>query len=117
MTKLDGIGILFFARLNAVLMGLVGFICGILYSFGGALIDALASAGWVTTSETPGLAYGTVFAFGALVGMPGLFALTGFAYGAVTAVLFNLTVKFGARWILPTVGAVSLSYRQSSSQS
>ena len=71
MTKLDGIGILFFARLNAVLMGLVGLICGILYACGGALVDVLVSIGWVTISGTPGLTHGTVFAFGALVGMPG----------------------------------------------
>jgi len=112
MKKLEGIGILFFARLNAILVGLAGLICGILYSFGGAIIDALVSAGWVTTSETPGLAYGTALAFGALVTMPVLFALAGFAYGAVAAVLFNLAVRLGGRWIRPLVGIMRLRYTE-----
>ena len=44
-----------------------------------------------------------------LVAMP---ALAGFAYGAVAAVLFNLAVKLGGRWICPLVGAVRLNYRE-----
>ena len=54
-----------------------GLVCGILYAFGGALIDLL----------TVGLNAGTLMAFGALVGMPLIFAALGFVFGWVIALL------------------------------
>lgn len=94
MKPVKKLNVLSLAVLQAILLGLAGLLCGILYSFGGLIIDALVSLGWVTTSETPGLSYGTVLAFGALIGMPLIGAVAGFCLGIVEAFLFNWT----ARW-------------------
>ena len=87
-----------FALFQAWLTALLGLVCGILYSFGGFLIDAGVSLGWVSGEAwgTPGLSYGTVLAFGALIGMPVIFAVIGFLGGLLEAVLFN--------WISPWIG-------------
>ena len=53
-------------------MIVVGFACGVVYSVGGLISDAL----------TTGLNEGTALAFGALIGMPVLFGVAGFAAGA-----------------------------------
>lgn len=46
--------------------------------------------------STPGLSFGTVLAFGALIGMPIIFGIVGFFGGIVEALLFNLfTAWFG----------------------
>lgn len=84
MAKITKIGIIFLAKLLAVIMGVAGMICGILYSFGGLVYDFF----------TIGLNWGTVLAFGALIGMPIIFAIAGFIAGAIGAVLYNLA----ARW-------------------
>ena len=91
MTKINPFS---FARFQAVLGALLGLIAGIFYSFGGLIIDTLVTLGWVTTSETPGLSLGTVLAFGALIGMPIIFATFGFIVGLIEAFLYNLF----ARW-------------------
>ena len=111
MVKFQKIGGLSFARLNAVLMALIGLIAGMLYPFGGAIIDGLVSAGWVISSETPGLAYGTVLAFGAIIGMPVLFSLIGFAYGAVAAFLCNVAAKSVGGWIRALIGEVRIEFK------
>ncbi len=41
MAKLKKIGILFFAKLQAVIMAVVGLMVGILYSFGGFIYEAV----------------------------------------------------------------------------
>jgi hypothetical protein len=51
----------------------VGLACGVLYSVGGLIVDLM----------TIGLNWGTAMAFGALVGMPILFAALGFVCGAL----------------------------------
>jgi hypothetical protein len=48
----------------------------------------------VTTSETPGLSYGTVLAFGALVGMPAIGAVCGFVVGIVGSFLYNMVTRW-----------------------
>ena len=53
----------------------VGLVCGVLYSFGGLVVDLL----------TIGLNLGTLMAFGALVGMPLVFGTFGFFCGALIA--------------------------------
>ena len=52
-----------------------GLVCGVLYSVGGVVVDFL----------TIGLNWGTVMAFGSLVGMPAIFGALGFLLGAITA--------------------------------
>ncbi len=69
-----------FARLQAILLALVGACAGILYSFGGALYDIL----------TTGLNTGSYLAMLALVGIPVLFGLSGLILGLIEAALFNL---------------------------
>jgi len=83
-----------YALFQSLLLGLIGLCCGILYSLGGLLIDGLVSLG-IASSEywsTPGLSYGSILAFGALVGMPLIFAAFGFLLGMVEAVLYNLLI-------------------------
>jgi hypothetical protein len=65
-----------FARWGAVL----GLACGVLYAFGGMVIDLL----------TVGLNGGTALAFLALVGMPALFGAAAFAAGGLAGVLVKL---------------------------
>ncbi len=84
-----------FAVFQAILLTPLGLLAGILYSFGGFGIDTLVSLGWIETMETPGLSSGTLLAFLALIAMPAITAVVGFAVGLVEALLYNL---FG-RWI------------------
>lgn len=95
MNKLKKINTLSFAKFQALLMGLTGVLFGILYSFGGLFIDTLVSLEIVSPelASTPGLSFGTVLAFGALIGMPLLFVFIGFLFGIIEALLFNLVAK------------------------
>ena len=85
-----------FALFQAFLLFLIGVLCGILYSFGGLIIDSMVSLGWLSPEkmETPGLSYGTVLAFGALIGMPLIGAGIGFATGIIEAILYNIYAYF-----------------------
>lgn len=74
------IGTYALAQPFAVGMAIIGFICGILYSFGGAIYD------WVNGQ----LGFGTVLAFMAIVGMPIMFATAGFIVGLISTFLYNL---------------------------
>jgi len=80
MTKVKKVGILSFAKLQAVLLALVGLIAGIIYSFGGVIYD-LVTTGSVNR--------GTALAFLALLGMPVTFAAFGYTLGFVEAFLYN----------------------------
>jgi hypothetical protein len=80
MAKLKKIGVLFLAKLQAVIMAFVGLIAGILYSFGGAIYDVLT---------TGSVNSGTALAFLALIGMPIVSATFGFIVGAIGAFLYN----------------------------
>ena len=93
MAELKRIIVFSFAKFQAILMALVGLIAGILYSFGGFAIDVLVSIGWISSSETPGLSFGTVLAFGALIGMPIIFAAFGFMTGLIEAFLYNIYAR------------------------
>jgi hypothetical protein len=90
MEKLTKIKVFSFAKFQAILMALIGLLAGILYSFGGLIYDALVSSGWINSDSTPGLSYGTILAFGALIGMPIISAILGFLLGFVEAILYNL---------------------------
>lgn len=89
MTK-KKIKIFKFALFQGFLGMLLGLLAGIIYSFGGLILDILVSLEWITTDETPGLSYGTILAFGALIGMPLIFGAIGFFAGIIQAILFNL---------------------------
>jgi len=98
------IRILSFAIFQAVMASLLGLLAGILYSFGGLAIDTLVSIGWISSPSTPGLSFGTVLAFGALIGIPIIFAAFGFVLGLIEAFLFNIL----ARWF----GWINLDFEQ-----
>jgi len=61
----------------------LGLVCGVLYSIGGVVVDLL----------TIGLNWGTVLAFGALLGMPVIFAMFGFFLGALIAFITQSVAK------------------------
>lgn len=86
MATVKKIGVLSSSKLLGVLMGLVGLIAGIVYSFGGAIYDVFT---------TGSVNFGTALAFFALIGMPIIFAIPGFIVGAIGAFLYNLA----AGWI------------------
>jgi hypothetical protein len=94
MAKIDNINPLSFATFQAVLFALLGLLAGVIYSFGGLAIDSLVTLGWMTTTETPGLSYGTVLAFGALIGMPLIGLMAGLITGFIEAILFNIVAKW-----------------------
>ena len=71
-------------------MAFVGLIAGVVYSFGGAIIDVLVSNEWMISASTPGVSSGTALAFLALIGMPVYFAVFGFIAGAIGALLCKL---------------------------
>jgi hypothetical protein len=93
MVTIETIGVVSLARTLGALMGLVGLGTGILYSFGGAVIDVLVSYELITTSETPGVSWGTVLAVGALPATPIISGTVGVISGAVVAVLYNSVSK------------------------
>ena len=87
MAKLQYIGVLFTAKLAALSMGVLGLVAGIFYSFGGFFFELF----------TGSLNEGTALAFLALLGMPLLFAASGFVAGAVVAIIYNLASRLGVR--------------------
>jgi hypothetical protein len=94
MPKSKKIDLFSFTKLHTLIGALAGLILGIIYSFGGLIIDTLVTLGWITSQETPGLSQGTLLAFGALIGMPAIFAIFGFIVGIIGAILYNLFSKF-----------------------
>lgn len=96
MIKINKLGMFSFGKFQAVIFAIIGLIAGILYSFGGLIIDVLVSNGRIssTSAGSSGLSYGTVLAFGALIGMPIIFASVGFIAGFIEAYFYN---QF-ARW-------------------
>ncbi len=83
MAKLRRLGVLFSAKLQAIMMACVGLVAGILYSFGGAVYELFTAT----------LNSGTALAFMALIGMPLLFGAAGFVAGGIGAVFYNLLAR------------------------
>ena len=94
MRRIKRIRVLSFAKFQAFLGAIIGLICGILYSFGGLIVDVLVTMGWMNSSETQGLSNGTVIAFGALNGMPIIFLIAGYLLGIIEAILYNFSTKW-----------------------
>ena len=65
----------------------LGLVLGVIYAFGGLLIDLF----------TIGINPGTWMAFGALFGMPALFGAGGAVLGAVVGGLIRITRRGGRR--------------------
>ncbi len=84
MATLESIGVLFSAKLQAIVMAGVGLVAGILYAGLGAIYDVFKGQ----------LGFGTALAFLAIIGMPILFAAFGFIAGALGAFVYNAF----ARW-------------------
>ena len=98
------IKIMSFAKFQGAIGLVIGLMAGILYAFGGLIIDAMVSLQWITTNETPGLSFGTILAFGALIGMPVIGGVLGFVIGFIEGVLFNVL----ARWL----GHLEINFEQ-----
>ncbi len=81
------------AKLNAILGAYAGLVAGILYSVGGLIIDSLVTMQVISTTETPGLSQGTILAFGALIGMPIIFAFWAFILTLIGAKFYNMFAK------------------------
>ncbi len=96
MEKVQKIKVFSFAKFQAILLTFVGLVCGILYSVGGFMIDLLVTVGVFSSGfmSTSGLGFGTVLAFGALIGMPIIFAIFGYILGIIESILFNFFVKY-----------------------
>ena len=94
MEKIKKLGVFSFAKFQAFMGLLIGLLCGILYAFGGFIIDTMVTLEWITSNETPGLSYGTILAFGALVGMPLIGIIVGFVFGLIQAVFYNMVSKW-----------------------
>jgi hypothetical protein len=104
MAKVKKINVLAYAKVQAIMAALAGLLTGIIYAFGGLIMDILVSAGWITSSETPGLSFGTVLAFLAIPVMPIYFWVIGLATGIVGAILYNKTSK----WF----GGIDMNFKQ-----
>jgi hypothetical protein len=86
MAKLKRLGILFFAKLQALVFAAFGLLAGLVYAFGGLAIDISENV----------VGTGTALAFMAIAGMPALFGAVGFVVGALGAVAYNLLAgRFG----------------------
>ena len=92
--KRNKLNILAFAKFQAILFGLIGLFLGILYSFGGLILDVSVSMHWLQSEETSGLSYGTFLAFGALILMPLIGILIGFFTGIIEALLYTIWTQW-----------------------
>ncbi len=76
------------ATWTGILGACLGLLSGVLYSVGGFFVDLF----------TIGLNWGTVLAFGALIGMPVVFGAFGFVAGALVALILGGVVAVRTRF-------------------
>ena len=93
MARVTRTKVLNVAKFEAVLFALFGIVAGILYSFGGLIIDVLVSVGWVSSTSTPGLGFGTALAFGALLAMPVIFLISVSLMRIIGAFLYSMVAQ------------------------
>ncbi|WP_431158514.1 hypothetical protein [Winogradskyella poriferorum] len=91
--KIKALNPLSFGKFQAVMGLIIGLVCGIIYAFGGLIIDTLVTLELITSNETPGLSIGTFLAFGALIGMPLIGVFFGFLAGIIQAFVYNMFTK------------------------
>lgn len=84
MEKANKIDIFLYAKLQGIIVGLIGLFCGVLYATIGTIIDL----------STIGLNAGTALAYLAIIGMPIFFAVFGYVTGLVSAALYNCCSKW-----------------------
>ncbi len=94
MSKINRLNIISYATFQATIVAGLGLVLGVVYAFGGLILDILVTLDWVTSTETPGLSLGTLLAFGGVVGMPLVFMAAGFVLGIIQALLYNLFAKW-----------------------
>lgn len=80
MKKDTRLSLIALTKLHVIVFTFVGLLAGILYSFGGLVYDAAMGS----------LGYGTVLAFGALIGMPMIGAIVGIVARIVEWLLFRI---------------------------
>jgi hypothetical protein len=88
--------VLNYMKFCGMLGAIIGLVFGIFYAFGGLIIDFMVSVNLLapSTMGTPGLGAGTLLAFGALIGMPAIFAVVSIVLGMVLAGGYNLLSYF-----------------------
>lgn len=88
--------VLNYMKFCGMLGAIIGLIFGVFYSFGGLIIDSMVSVNLLSpaTWGTSGLGAGTLLAFGALIGMPALFAAGSVILGIVLAGGYNVMNYF-----------------------
>ena len=94
MSKINRLNIISYATFQATIVAGLGLVLGVVYTFGGLILDILVTLDWVPPTETPGLSLGTLLAFGGVVGMPLVFMAAGFVLGIIQALLYNLFAKW-----------------------
>jgi hypothetical protein len=99
MVKVRQLRVIAFAKFQGLFASLLGLVAGLLYFLVGFIVDVLVSADIIsaTSYSTEGLSVGTVLAFGAIAIMPLIFALLGFVFGLIEALIYNVYAGwFGA---------------------
>ena len=94
MSKINRLNIISYATFQATIVAGLGLVLGVVYAFGGLILDILVTLDWVPPTETPGLSLGTLLAFGGVVDMPLVFMAAGFVLGIIQALLYNLFAKW-----------------------
>ncbi len=103
-TQIAKLGLKDFILFSGFIGLLLGALLGLIYTGGGFIIDCLASLNLISEESTsaPGLSYGTILAFGALLGMPIIFGIIRLAIDLVSAPLFN--------FIAPSIGGLPFTF-------
>lgn len=99
---LKSIGVLSCGKVLGILYALLGLLIGLPIAFF-SLIGAVASTG-SAQSGSDGLIFETLFGVGAVIFLPILYGIIGFAGGLISAFLYNLKVRF--------VGGIELEVEQ-----
>ena len=90
MTIIHKINILSLAKIYSLLMAIMGFIVGLLFS----LLRIMAPSLYTNSSlGMPALAYSSLGLM-SLIFFPVIYGIMGFIIGALTAVLYNFVAKF-----------------------
>lgn len=59
MSKINRLNIISYATFQATIVAGLGLVLGVVYAFGGLILDILVTLDWVPPTETPGLSLGS----------------------------------------------------------